>query len=125
VSKPIRRGVLFSTIAASLPEERLARGVPREAESGDGDEATEDLVSLFAETGAQDVRRIREALGIGDADGARQVAHSLAGAALVLHAEGVVRVARDLEAAAERGDLDGARSLCDALAREVERFGPS
>jgi PAS domain S-box-containing protein len=122
VPKPIRRSTLFSALAAALPAERLnPPGQERPIPVDDAD-ASEGLVGMFLQTGHTEIRQMRDALERKDGRTVRRLAHGMAGAAGIVGAPDVGRLARDLEKAAEAGDFSRGGEICETLARALEGF---
>ena len=89
----------------------------------DGDEdLLQELVAIFLEHAHQQVQRLREALGTGNAPDLVHQAHSLKGAATGLGAEALGMIAARLELAGKSGRLADAPHLPQALEEELARF---
>jgi PAS domain S-box-containing protein len=121
VTKPIRRATLFTTIASALPQERLLTGSDDPLGS-DGSNPRRGLNELFVRTSREELRQIREALEHSDREPVRRLAHGMAGAASVVGADEVSRLALDLEELAAAGELSCAAELCDELGSALDRF---
>jgi PAS domain S-box-containing protein len=124
VPKPIRRSTLFSALAAALPEERLNAPDAEPATPDDEVSPREGLIDMFLLASRTELREIRDALQRNDSRTVQRVAHGMGGAASVVGARDVRRLARKLEMAAKQGDLPAARTTCDALARALDAFEP-
>jgi len=122
VPKPIRRSTLFTAIAAALPEERPGPPASGSGATEETDDPREGLAEMFVRTAREEMSQIRHALDEGDGKTVRRVAHGMGGAALVVHATWVVRLARELETMARDGDLSRAAAICEALDRALDEF---
>jgi PAS domain S-box-containing protein len=124
VPKPIRRSTLYSALAAALPEERL-KAPQAEAAIPDGEvRPRESLVDMFLRASRRELRQIRDLLERKDNRSVHRLAHGMAGAASVVGASDVRRLARELEMMAKEGDLAPATATCEALARALDDFAP-
>ena len=140
--KPIRSAALYELIERwAAPNRRLAEaaaatpaeGGPPASQAGQrildlglllnqvgGDRRLmRELVAIFLQDYPRQLERLRRALGEGDAAGVARAAHSLKGAAGNLAAEGVVAVARRLEALGKAGELAGAEEVLGQLEAEM------
>jgi HPt (histidine-containing phosphotransfer) domain-containing protein len=79
-----------------------------------------DVVQTFRTEGPQLLARIREAASAGDGDRLRRAAHTLRGAASVLAAGAVTRLAGQLEDVGRSGRMTDAAAVLAVL---EERFG--
>jgi HPt (histidine-containing phosphotransfer) domain-containing protein len=79
-----------------------------------------DVAQTFLAEGPQLLGRIREAIGAGDGDRLRRAAHTLRGAAGVLAAAAVQRLAGQLEDVGRSGRMADAAAVLAAL---EDRFG--
>ncbi len=124
VPKPIRRAALFSAIVAALPGPRSSASPARAVLEPDREAGNphEGLAELFVRAGRDEIRQMREALTCGDRAAVERLAHGLAGAALVVGALEVARIARELEISARLGDLGRDPASCDPLTRALEHF---
>ena len=122
VPKPIRRSTLFTTIVRALPQERLAKpGESRAVPDGTVD-PEHGLAEMFVNGSRQELHEIRKALEHDDHTSVTRLAHGMAGAALVVGADDVSRLAHDLETAAQSGELSHAPEICRALTEAIEAF---
>jgi HPt (histidine-containing phosphotransfer) domain-containing protein len=81
-----------------------------------------EILNLFIGTTHVDLAAIHEAVRAGDAAAVARRAHGVAGAAAVLGAHEVLRLARELEHAAAIGDLETCSTLTSGLATAIESF---
>jgi CheY-like chemotaxis protein len=122
VPKPIRRSTLFSTIVGALPEERLEQPGQARAVPDGAVDPEQGLAEMFVKTSRQELCEIHDALERADRDSVTRLAHGMAGAALVVGAEDVSRLAHELETAAEDGEPSRLSEICRALGDAVEDF---
>jgi PAS domain S-box-containing protein len=121
VPKPIRPNVLLATIVEFVPVEIPKRQRKRKAPPTR--DLHTDLVEMFTESSRKELAGIRQALGRRDHDGARALAHSIAGAAGVVGAKKISRLARKLESQAKHKRFPEMSDLCEALSQAIEEFG--
>jgi HPt (histidine-containing phosphotransfer) domain-containing protein len=123
VPKPIRRSTLFNAIVGALPRERLAdpHAGARAVALGTPD-PRQGLAAMFVKTSRQELAEIRDALRRDDRASVTRLAHGLAGAAVVVGADIVSQLARDLESAAGNDNLDRIPEICEALNGAIEDF---
>lgn len=92
----------------------------------DGDESLlEELLGIFREDFPAKKAEIEAALGRGDTEAVRQVAHSVKGSAANLSLVAIRETAFALETAGKDGRLDEARRLFQDLRSEFDRLGGS
>lgn len=115
VPKPIRPRVLFSAIAGVFSDDiaDVARKTPLPGK---------DLVEMFIESCRHELAHIRDALVRDDRESVWFLAHSIAGAASVVGAKEVSRLALDLETEAKLQDAGGLSVACNALSQAIEEF---
>ena len=80
------------------------------------------LAEKFAGRYPGQLEGVREALGRGDAVGAAEAAHRLAGETSVFYAVAARQAALHVEDLARAGDLAGASGACDVLRTELDRL---
>jgi HPt (histidine-containing phosphotransfer) domain-containing protein len=88
----------------------------------DDEDLLQELLNLFHESSAEDLARLREDAGRGDAVGMGDASHSIKGAAASLGIEGIRAVAAALEKAGRSGDLAGALRLLPDLEALLLQF---
>jgi CheY-like chemotaxis protein len=145
-SKPVDARRLVETIesllvevgATTVPEVESLAGEIAATQASEGCETPLDVDALFGRCMSSaaiarqvldeferqaiaDLQRLRESVIAGDAPGTARVAHALKGAAGVATADGVRRVATDLERLGREGNLSAAATLLPQLEAEVSR----
>jgi signal transduction histidine kinase/DNA-binding NarL/FixJ family response regulator len=142
VSKPIRPALLRDALSRCLPSavQHDAPGAPAQREgdaivgplldaamvaelrelAGDG---LPELLELYLEDAAAQVRVLAQAVEHGDASSAAAAAHRLKGASLAVGAVLVSAIAAELETRATANDLSGAAELLCSLERAVMNTG--
>jgi HPt (histidine-containing phosphotransfer) domain-containing protein len=81
----------------------------------------EMILDRFAKQAADDLSRLEASILANDSKAVREVAHSLRGAAGIIAAGEVARVALELELMGRRGDLVNAGMALDRLGQLIER----
>jgi CheY-like chemotaxis protein len=145
-SKPVDARRLVETIesllvevgATTVPEVESLAGEIAATQASEGCETPLDVDALFGRCMSSaaiarqvldeferqaiaDLQRLRESVIAGDAPGTARVAHALKGAAGVATADGMRRVATDLERLGREGNLSAAATLLPQLEAEVSR----
>jgi HPt (histidine-containing phosphotransfer) domain-containing protein len=117
--KPIRQRALFSAIAATQPGENLDEKThqPQILEQ-------KGLVDMFVKSSRQELSDIRAALTRGDRRSVCVLAHSIAGAAGVVGAHNVAKLALDVERQAKSTHLPEVLEACNTLSQAIEDFTP-
>ena len=80
----------------------------------------QELVQLFIDSGDAALRKIREALDLGDLKAMGSAAHSFKGSSANIHAESASAAAGRLEEAALAGDIDQLARLEEQLRQVAE-----
>ena len=119
--KPIRPQALLTAIVELVPTQPLKRRRERPRPARD---RHADLIEMFTESSRNELTGIQQALNRKDYGKVRALAHSIAGAAGVVGAKDISRLARDLESQAKHGQSAGIPDICDALSRAIEKFRP-
>ena len=88
--------------------------------SGGDQMFAQELVQLFIDSGDAALRKIREALDLGDLKAMGHAAHSFKGSSANIHAESASAAAGRLEEAARAGDIDQLARLEEQLRQEAE-----
>jgi signal transduction histidine kinase/DNA-binding response OmpR family regulator len=88
--------------------------------SGGDQMFAQELVQLFIDSGDAALRKIREALDLGDLKAMGSAAHSFKGSSANIHAESASAAAGRLEEAALAGDIDQLARLEEQLRQEAE-----
>jgi two-component system, sensor histidine kinase and response regulator len=109
--------------AASHDSSRLDMAAALERVEGDRD-LLEELVRLFMDQCPGNMKEIRQAAEIGDADALQRVTHTVKGAAMNLGALKVSEAAGTLEDMVRSGDLARVSSLIENLGKEIELLLP-
>lgn len=91
-------------------------------QAGDDEELLDELITLFHESSANDLHKIKVNAASGDAAAMGDAAHSIKGAAASLGIEGIRAVAENLEKAGRSGDLERASSLMPVLEEMLTDF---
>ncbi len=93
-------------------------------QSGGDEDMLAEMLGLLRETAGEDLSRIREAIGNGDADGIMYAAHSLKGAAASMGVEKLRVAAYELECAGREGrtDVEGEVARLDELVAALQQL---
>jgi PAS domain S-box-containing protein len=122
VSKPIRPHTLLAAIVELVPVEAPKGRSKKKARPVRDRHA--DLIEMFTESSRRELAGIQRALSRRDRDKVRFLAHSIAGAAGVVGAKKITRLARDLESQAKHKRFPEISDICEALSQAIEEFGP-
>ena len=87
-----------------------------------GDALQRQLVEMFLGRAPDQLARARDAAARGDAEGVRQVAHSLKSSAAQMGAVTVRALCQEAEARAEAGESTSLVPLVQSLEAELERY---
>ena len=131
LSKPIQAEELCSAVNKcdwnqpsrspdKLPEESVCRQELLSRVSGDR-ELLARLVTIFREDYPAQMKTVRDAVILSDANALRVASHTLKGVLSNLAARGAAQLASDLEAMARRGDTAGADQRVADLETEIAR----
>jgi CheY-like chemotaxis protein/HPt (histidine-containing phosphotransfer) domain-containing protein len=82
-----------------------------------------ELVDMYFKQTQTQIGQMREAVRAGNADQARRLAHSCAGASATLGMMRLVPRLRELEKLGASGTLTGAGEICEHIAKEFEHIG--
>lgn len=80
----------------------------------------EQVLGEFEEQAVRDLQSLADSLKANDAEGTASVAHGLKGAAGLLSAQALHRLAGDLEQMGRRAELDGAEACVAQVKKEVD-----
>lgn len=80
------------------------------------------LITIFIDDTDKQLRSLTQALNDGQTDAVRRVAHSINGAAGIVGAESLRKLASTLEEAADKGDLDSISNYPQRLQHEFDRY---
>jgi len=142
ISKPISPDLLdkklnkwapshsISEQAPHIEKENGFANIPREildlqaiAENiGDDQEILKEILNLFAKDAPGQINKIRDGLDEGNIEGIQMAAHTLKGAAANIIAEGVRKVAEEIEHNADGGHMDGIGRNLKNLEEEVAKI---
>ena len=122
VAKPIRPRSLFAAITRLVPTQPLMRR--RRQKTRPVIDRHADLMEMFTESSRNELTGIQQALNRKNYNKVRALAHSIAGAAGVVGAKEISRLARDLESQAKHGQVAGIPDICEALFQAIEAFRP-
>lgn len=89
-------------------------------ELGEEWELLEEILGIFQESTASDLKLLREAIGSGNSDQAIRRAHKIKGAAANINAEGVRKAACDIETAVMAGCTQETAALIENLIQEFD-----
>ena len=89
-------------------------------ELGEEWELLEEILGIFQESTASDLKLLREAIGSGNSDQAIRRAHKIKGAAANINAEGVRKAACDIETAVRAGSTQETNALMKNLIQEFD-----
>jgi HPt (histidine-containing phosphotransfer) domain-containing protein len=81
-------------------------------------EKVNGLLKVFIETSSKNISELGEALGNGDAEAARRLAHTVKGSAALLKADVVSNLAFEIERMGEEGDLSSAMNKYDLFVKK-------
>jgi HPt (histidine-containing phosphotransfer) domain-containing protein len=131
ITKPVDEGQLLSSVAAhtgrgkrASPEAAPLAIAPADVSTlrdrySSKPELLMKLVDTFRDTAAQDLARIESAIQTADASALQHAAHRLRGGAGFVCADGVGRLAGELERRAAEHQLGGLRELAERIGREI------
>jgi len=80
-------------------------------------EKVNGLLKVFIETSGKNISELGEALGNGDAEAVRRLAHTVKGSAALLKADVVSNLAFEIERMGEEGDLSSAMNKYDLFVK--------
>jgi HPt (histidine-containing phosphotransfer) domain-containing protein len=119
IVKPVRRENVYEVIRKGCSGKKPMNFCKLAEEAGFEEGEVVEIVRLFIETGASDLKRLESALHEDSAEGIAEAAHSLKGGAASFGFEEIFESARILEANARRNSLQGAgqgiRKIRDGL----------
>ena len=89
-------------------------------ELGEEWELLGEILSVFQESTASDLKLLREAIASGNSDQTVRRAHKIKGAAANINAEGVRKAACDIETAVTAGSMQETSALIENLFQEFD-----
>lgn len=107
-------------VSAIDPVNRLALEKIRALSRDAGDALVQKVINAYVGDTPRHLQGLRQALGAGDADGIRRIAHGLKSASANIGAARLAMLARDLEQLGRAGSVDGAASLLSEMESEFQ-----